>query len=323
MNTKIVFLDRETADIGDIDFTGIESLGQVEYFKNTTEPSQIHERIADATIVITNKVYIDGAAMDAAGQLQAIQVAATGVNNVDLDAAKQRRIKVFNVSGYSAPAVAQHVFAVLLNLVTHVHRYAAAPEKWPESPFFTRLDYPISELMGKTFGIVGYGDIGKSVATIARAFGMNVVAMARDNSSKSDSGDDAIERMAIDKFFASCDVISLHCPLTDENYHMINSETLGAMKPTAILINTGRGDLVNEADLLAALSNGNIGAAALDVISEEPPPTDHPVICANLPNLFITPHSAWSSVESRQRLFDGIVENLKAMQNGEERNRVV
>jgi len=315
MRPKIVFLDRETADIGDIDFSGIEVIGDVAYFKQTA-PGEVGGRISDAHIVLTNKVFIGATEMDAAPGLKVIQVTATGVNNVDLSAAKERGIKVFNVSGYSTPAVAQHVFAMLLNLVTHVNRYGHAPEKWAESPIFTRLDYPVSELMGKTLGIVGYGDIGKSVAAIGRAFGMDIVALGCPG------GVSDVTRLPADKFFARCDVITLHCPLTAENKELINRVTLSQMKPSAILINTGRGGLVNEADLIAALKSGVIAGAGLDVISVEPPGKDHPIITAKLPNLLVTPHTAWSSVESRQRLFDGVVKNLRSLEKGEEINRV-
>jgi glycerate dehydrogenase len=316
MKTKIIFLDRDTTDIGDIDFSGIEALGELTCFGNTSG-SQIAARIAEANIVLTNKVYIGSEAMDAAKHLEVIQVTATGVNNVDLEAAKERGIKVFNVSGYSTPSVAQHVFAMLLNLVTHVNRYGNAPEKWAESPMFTRLDYPVLELAGKTLGIVGYGDIGKSVGSIGSAFGMDVVALGREGNSEGN-----VTRLSKQEFFSQCDVITLHCPLTSENYRMINSQTLTQMKPTSILINTGRGDLVAEGDLIDALQTGQIAAAGLDVISVEPPPKDHPVIAANLPNLLVTPHSAWSSYESRQRLIDGVVENIRGLRAGEEINRV-
>ncbi len=315
MRPKIVFLDRDTSDIGDIDFSGLEAIGDVVYFKQTAT-GEVGARIADAQIVLTNKVFIGASEMGFAPNLKVIQVTATGVNNVDLTAAKERGIKVFNVSGYSTPGVAQHVFAMLLNLVTHVNRYGNSPEKWAESPIFTRLDYPVSELMGKTLGIVGYGDIGRSVAAIGRAFGMEIVALGRPGSA------DGVTRLAANDFFAKCDVITLHCPLTGENKELINQVTLSQMKSSAILINTGRGGLVNEADLVAALKSGAIAAAGLDVISVEPPGKDHPIITANLPNLLITPHTAWSSVESRQRLFDGVVKNLRALENGEEINRV-
>lgn len=307
---KIAFLDRDTTDRDDLDFSALEKFGEITYY-TTTATEQVAARIADVDIIITNKVNIDRSAMEAAApRLKLIQVAATGVNNVDLVAARELGIKVYNVSGYSTPAVAQHVFALLLNLVTNVNRYGSEPEEWTESSIFTRLDYPVFELAGKRMGIVGYGDIGRAVGKIADSFGMEVVALSRQNSPGS-----SIVRLELDEFLASCDVISLHCPLTEDNYQFINSETLGKMKSSAILINTGRGDLIHEADLLEALKKGEIGGAGIDVISVEPPPKDHLMMSSaarELENLIITPHTAWSSVESRQRLVDGIAGNFAA-----------
>lgn len=320
---KIVFLDRSTTDrnapgIDDIDFSRLEALGSVTSH-DITRPEETATRIADAEIVLTNKVVIGAAEMDAAENLQLIQVVATGVNNVDLDAAKDRKLAVCNVSGYSTEAVAQHVFASLLNLESNIHRFAAEPEKWADSPIFTRLDHPIGELAGKTLGIVGLGSIGKAVARIGLAFGMKVIALAREDSSSTGG----MPRLPRDEFFAVADVITLHCPLTPENHHFINAKTLSQMKPSAILINTGRGDLVDEPALVEALKKGTIRAAAVDVLSPEPPSADHPFLTADLDNLFITPHTAWSSREARQRLIDGVVENIEAFRRGEERNRVV
>ncbi|MDA9923029.1 MAG: D-2-hydroxyacid dehydrogenase [Verrucomicrobiales bacterium] len=320
---KIVFLDRSTADRNgpgtrDVDFSALEGLGQV-ISHDITNPEDTATRIADAEIVLTNKVVIGANEMDAAKNLKLIQVVATGVNNVDLDAARERNLAVCNVSGYSTEAVAQHVFASLLNLESNVHRFAAEPEKWAESPIFTRLDYPIGELAGKTLGIVGLGSIGKAVARIGLAFGMKAIALAREGS----KGQGGMPRLPRDEFFAVADVVTLHCPLTPENHHFINAETLGQMKPSAILINTGRGDLVNEPALVEALKNHTIRAAAVDVLTPEPPSADHPFLTAGLDNLFITPHTAWSSLEARQRLIDGVIENIKAFQSGEERNRVL
>lgn len=317
----IVFLDRDTTDANDIDLSALEVLGDVKYY-GITPADETAERIAKAEIVLTNKVVIAAKEMDAAPNLKLIQVTATGVNNVDLEAARERNLAVCNVSGYSTTAVAQHVFACLLNLVTKVNRFAAESEKWPESPIFTRLDYPISELSGKTLGIVGMGSIGNKVAKIGTAFGMKIIAMARPGSASS-PGD--VERLAKEDFFRSADVISLHCPLTEATQYLINAETLAWMKPTAILINTGRGDLVDEAALVEGLREKQIAAAAVDVVSVEPPPLDNPLIAADkeLPNLFITPHTAWSSVEARQRLIDCVVENIRNFLSGGERtNRV-
>jgi len=317
MSDTLVFLDRSTTDRGDLDFTALESLGRLVSYPTST-PAETRERVATADIVLTNKAVLGSAEMDAAPRLKLVQVVATGVNNIDLEAARARGLAVCNVSGYSTEAVAQHVFASLLNLVTNVHRFAAEPQRWAASPIFTRLDYPVSELAGKTLGIVGLGSIGRAVARIGAAFGMRVVAYARGASDS--SGD--IPRLAPEEFFASCDAITLHCPLTPETRHFINAATLAKMKPGAVLVNTGRGDLIHEADLVAALRSGSLRAAAVDVLTPEPPAPDHPFLAAGLDNLFITPHSAWSAVEARQRLLDGIVANIVAFRGGERVNRV-
>ena len=317
MSDTLVFLDRDTTDRGDIDFSGIESLGTLVSFPTSTR-EETQTRLGDADIVLTNKSVIGADEMDSAPKLKLIQVVATGVNNIDLEAARARGLAVCNVSGYSTEAVAQHVFASLLNLMTNVHRFAAEPEKWAQSPIFTRLDYPVTELAGKTLGIVGLGSIGSAVARIGAAFGMKVVALGRSGS----SSEGAIPRLAPDEFFDTADVITLHCPLTPETRHFINATTLAQMKSDAVLINTGRGDLVHEADLVAALRAGQIRGAAVDVITPEPPAADHPFLAAGLDNLFITPHTAWSAREARQRLLDGIVANIRAFRAGERLNRV-
>lgn len=318
MTDQIVFLDRSTTDRDDLDFSELEKLGTL-VSHDITNAGEAAGRMSDANIVLSNKTLIGAAEMDAAPNLKLIQVVATGVNNIDLDAARERNLAVCNVSGYSTEAVAQHVFASLLNLESNVHRFAAEPEKWAESPIFTRLDFPVGELHGKTIGIVGLGSIGKAVARVALAFGMKVVALARENG----QAPGGIPRLPADEFFAVADVVTLHCPLTPGTQHFINRETLAKMKNDAILINTGRGDLVNEPDLVEALENGTIRAAAVDVLTPEPPPADHPFLAAKLDNLFITPHTAWSALEARQRLLDGIVANIKAFRNGERLNRVV
>ncbi len=321
MTDTLVFLDRDTTDRGDIDFSGIESLGKLISYPVSTRAETV-QRISEADIVLTNKAVIGAEEMDAAKNLKLIQVVATGVNNIDLNAAKERNLAVCNVSGYSTEAVAQHVFASLLNLMSNVHRFAAEPEKWAQSPIFTRLDYPVTELAGKTLGIVGLGSIGSAVARIAEAFGMKVIAYGREGS----SNEGPIPRLGHEAFFAAADAITLHCPLTPGTHHFINANTLKLMKPGAVLINTGRGDLVNEAALVHALQSGAIRGAAVDVLTPEPPSADHPflVACAaGLDNLFITPHTAWSAREARQRLLDGIVANIEAFRRGERVNRVV
>lgn len=316
--SRIVFLDRSTLDAGDIDFAALEALGEVTYHA-TTVPAELRGRLAGAEIVLTNKVVIDDGAMAAAPGLRLIQVVATGTNNVDLESARRRGIAVCNVSGYSTPSVAQHTFALLLNLATNVHRLAAEPRRWAESPIFTRLDHPIAELAGRTLGIAGLGEIGRAVARLGEAFGMRVVGLGRPGAPPAADG---WERLPRARFFAECDAISLHCPLTEETRHLVSAQTLGWMKPTAFLINTGRGPLIDEAALLDALKAGRIAGAGLDVLSVEPPAADHPLLDPGLPNLIVTPHTAWASGESRRRLLERVVENLKAFRAGESRNRV-
>ncbi len=320
MSDTLVFLDRSTTDRGDLDFSALESLGKL-VSHATSSREETRQRLGEADIVLTNKAVLGAAEMEAAPRLKLIQVVATGVNNIDLEVARARGLAVCNVGGYSTEAVAQHVFACLLNLFTNVHRFAAEPEKWAQSPIFTRLDYPVLELSGKTLGVVGLGSIGRAVARIGRAFGMRVVGYGREGA----AGEGEIPRLAPEEFFASADAVTLHCPLTPETRHFINAATLAKMKPGAVLINTGRGDLVHESDLVAALRDGTLRAAAVDVLTPEPPTSGHPflaAVAAGLDNLFITPHTAWSAVEARQRLLDGIVANIRAYRAGERLNRV-
>ena len=318
----IIFPDISTMDAGDIDFSPLASIGTFESFP-TTPPALVATRLAVADVAIVNKVVLGAAEMDACPRLRLIQLSATGYNNIDLQAASDRGISVCNVRGYSSDSVAQHTIGLLLNLVTSIHRFANEASRWCESPIFTRLDYPISELAGKTMGIVGSGGIGTRVADIAAALGMGIQFLQRRGSAtRSLPGR---PRVASDEFFASSDVISLHCPLTDENRHMIDATSLARMKRSAILINTGRGDLVDEAALAQALADDQIAAAGLGVLSTEPPAADHPLIrlAQTSPGrLIITPHSAWAAVEARRRLLEGIVGNIRAWQAGQPQNLV-
>lgn len=319
---KLVFLDAATmACRDDIDLRQLERFGAL-VLHPLTGSGETCARLQGATIALTNKVVIGAAEMDAAAEtLRLIVVCATGTNNIDLEAARARGIAVCNVSGYSTASVAQHVFALLLNLVTHCHRYAAERARWPDSPMFTRLDYPVRELEGKLLGIAGLGAIGSRVAAIARAFGMRVQALQREGAAAVAAA--AIPRLPRRRFFESSDVISLHCPLSPQTERMINAESLAWMRPGALLINTGRGGLVDEAALLQALSSGHLGGAGLDVLSAEPPPPDHPLLAAALPNLLITPHSAWSAREARSRLLDDVCANIDAFLSSQSLNRLV
>ena len=316
---KLVFLDAATITRQDLDLSPLGSFGELT-LHDLTSPDQVSERLTGATVAITNKVPITDASLAAHPTVKLVVSAATGVNQIDLEACKSRGVTVCNVAGYSTDSVAQHTFALLLNLVTAVDRYAADSRKdWPASPFFSRLDHPITDLAGKTIGIVGLGTIGRAVARIASSFGMKVVAFSRE-ATPSDSD---IPRLSGADFFKACDVISLHCPLTPQTQHFINRETLGLMKPTALLLNTGRGPLIDEAALAEALRSGRIGGAGLDVLSVEPPPADHVLLANDLPNLLITPHTAWSSVEARQRLLEGIIADIQGFLDGRLVNHIV
>jgi glycerate dehydrogenase len=319
---NLTFLDASTLAASDLDLSALEHLGTLTSFPTTTSAETI-ERCQTAEVVITNKVLLTAETFQACPNIKLVLVAATGVNCVDLDAAKAHGIPVCNVAGYSSSSVAQHTFALLLNLATNVHRYAAEAPLWPQSPIFTRLDHPAFELAGKSLGIAGLGDIGASVANIARSLGMTVHALGRKGSSNSILPD--IPRLGRDSFFSTSDVISLHCPLTPETEHLINTATLDLMKPSALLINTSRGPLVDEPALAKALRENTIAGAGLDVLSAEPPSPENPLLADDLLDsgrLLITPHTAWISREARQRLVDGLVANLQAFLNGTPVNRV-
>ncbi|BCU78494.1 D-2-hydroxyacid dehydrogenase [Luteolibacter sp. LG18] len=316
---KVVFLDASTIDRADLDFTPLRAFGSLTLHQ-VTPPDKVGERIADADIVITNKALVTRDALANATKVRLVVSAATGVNQIDLEACKDRGVTVCNVAGYSTEGVAQHTFALLLNLVTAVDRYSASiAQDWPASPIFTRLDHPVTELAGKTLGIVGFGSIGQAVARIGTAFGMKVVAYARNESAP----DAAVPRVAGDAFFSTCDVISLHCPLTPQTERFINRVSLALMKPDSLLINTGRGPLIDDHALADALRHGEIGGAALDVLSVEPPPKNHPLLATDIPNLLITPHTAWTSQEARQRLLAGVIADIRAFLDGRPIHHIV
>lgn len=310
----ISFLDAST--VGEIDLSPIAHHGELKVFP-TTSPEQLVSRLQQASIAITNKVVIDAESLQQAPDLRLICIAATGTNCVDLVAAKAAGVVVCNVAGYSTASVTQHTFGLLINLATGMNRYASESAQWAQSPIFTRLDYPMLDLAGKTLGVIGLGTIGKSVAKAAQGFGMNVIALARDGAQQGE-----IERLPKDAFFARADAVTLHCPLTDDTEKMINHETLGMMKTSAFLINTGRGQLIDEDDLATALKEGSIAGAGLDVLTVEPPQVDHVLLDPSLPNLVITPHTAWASIESRTKLLEGVAGNIEAFLAGAPENVV-
>jgi glycerate dehydrogenase len=305
-----VFLDTLTMKLEELNTSVLESsLDHWDFFA-TTAPEQTAERIKDADVVISNKVVLDRTLIANAKNLKLICACATGTNNIDLEAAKARHIPVRNVQGYAGASVPQHTLALILALATRWQQYHAAvmDGRWSRSPIFCLLDYPVMELAGKNLGIIGYGDLGRKVAQLGRALGMNILV------AESSSGEKQQARVPLKKLLAESDVISLHCPLSEQTEKLVNKEFLAAMKPGAFLVNTARGGLVDETALAGALTSGHLGGAALDVLSAEPPPHDHPLLAKDIPNLIITPHNAWISRESRQRLLDGVVHNIHEWQ---------
>ena len=313
-----VFLDRDSLDRGDLDFGSLDNVIDDWQFYAQTRPNDLDSRIASSEILISNKVIIDQHAMQSAPQLKLICVAATGTNNVDIGAAQRHNIRVCNVRGYATPSVSQHVFAMLLSLSIHLGKYRRAVMQgaWQQSQHFCLLDYPIEELSGKTLGIIGYGELGQAVANIATAFDMQVlISEHRDKEPRPG-------RVSFEQVLAEADAISLHCPLTTATQGLIGAAEIAQMKPGAILINTARGGIVNEQALADALRDGYLGGAGVDVLSQEPPLTSNPLLAGDIPNLIITPHIAWASRASRQRLLDQISANISAFLAGTPRNIV-
>ena len=315
---KIVLLDAHTANPGDVSWAPLEAIAPCEIYPRTPLAETV-ARCADAEIVITNKAVMNREIISALPKLKYIGVTATGFNIVDVAAAKERGITVTNVPGYSSPAVAQLVFALLLELTNHVghHAQTVSSGRWESCPDFCYWDHPIIELSGRTLGIIGYGDIGSAVARIAIAFGMNVLASKREWKSAPPEG---VTAASIEEIFAQSDAISLHCPLTDATKHLVCDRTLALMKPSAFLINTGRGPLIDESALARALNEGRIAGAGLDVLSMEPPKDGNPLIGAK--NCLITPHIGWASHEARLRLIDLTAANLTAFLAGKPVNVV-
>lgn len=311
-SVRIVVLDGHTLNPGDLDWSPLKALGSCT-IHDRTAPEDVAERAAGAQVLLTNKVVLTGALIQNLPELQYIGVLATGTNVVDLAAAKARNIPVCNVPGYGASSVAQHVFALLLELTqrTGHHAQTVTDGRWSQSPDFCYWDFPLVELSGLTLGVVGYGAIGQATAEIGRAFGMQVLVSSR-------TPRDGF--VSVDELFSRSDVVSLHCPLTPETEGLVNSRRLRAMRPGAFLINTSRGGLVVEADLAEALNDGRIAGAGLDVLSLEPPPSDHPLFQAK--NCLITPHIAWATQASRQRLMNIAVENICAFLGGTPRHVV-
>ena len=315
---KIVALDGYAANPGDLSWDELKALGKCVIYDRTA-PEEVLERAADAEVVLTNKVVITAEMMAALPQLKYIGVMATGYNIVDIDAARERGIIVTNIPSYSTDSVAQMVFAHILNIAQQVQHHSEAVHqgRWTASKDFCFWDTPLIELRGKKLGIVGLGNTGYTTARIAIGFGMEVYAYTSKSSFQLPP---EIKKMELDQLFSECDIISLHCLLTDKTRELVNAARLKLMKPTAILINTGRGQLVNEQDLADALNNGQIYAAGLDVLSQEPPKADNPLLTAR--NCYITPHIAWASAAARERLMGILLDNLKGYMEGKVINNV-
>lgn len=315
---KIIVLDGYGLNPGDLSWEPLAKLGNLTVY-DRTRPEETVERARDAEIVLTNKVVLDRKILSELPKLKYIGVLATGYNVVDISAARERGITVTNIPAYSTMSVAQKVFALLLAVTDRVEHYAAEVKdgRWSNNPDFCFWDTPLIELSGKTFGIIGLGNIGMAVCRIALAFGMNVVAMT---SKRIEELPDGVRKADLKELLEKSDVISLHCPLTPSTERIINKESLRLMKPTAILINTGRGPLIDEEAVAEALRENNLRAFCGDVLSKEPPKADNPLLHA--PNTFITPHIAWATEEARRRLMDIAVKNLKSYLSGNPENVV-
>ena len=315
---KIVILDGYTANPGDLSWEGLEAIGDVTVYERT-KPEETVQRAAGAEIVLTNKVIIGKAEIEQLPQLKYVGVLATGYNVVDIETAHQRGITVTNVPAYSTESVAQMVFAHLLTVTNRTEHYAIQNRngRWTENPDFSYADTPLHELAGKTFGIVGLGNIGMRVAQIALAFGMQVKALTSKSQSQLPAG---IQKVDKDELLQTSDVLSMHCPLTPDTKYFINGETLRQMKRSAILINTGRGPLVDDQAVADALEQGTISAYCADVLTQEPPQPSQPLLRHE--NAYITPHIAWASYEARIRLIEIATQNVRKFVDGYPQNVV-
>ena len=313
---KIVILDGICVNPGDLSWEDMSKLGELTIYERTA-PQQVVERCVGAEAVITNKVMITDEVMAALPQLKYVGILATGYNVVDIDAAHRRGITVTNIPAYSTDSVAQMTFAHILNITNRVEHYAMEVRegKWSAHRDFCYWNTPLPELAGKTLGIVGLGNTGMRVACIAHAFGMDVFAMTSTNAADLPEG---IQKTTLQGLLATSDILSLHCPLNDETFHLINAQTIAMMKRGAILINTGRGPLVDEEAVAKALDEGQLMAYGADVMAQEPPQKNHPLF--SHPHAFLTPHIAWATREARERLMVIAANNLKAFAEGEKLN---
>lgn len=325
---KAVFPDFDSLGPADLDISALHAtLPGIELFASST-PREARDRIAGSEILIVNKVRLDRELLTANPALRLVCLAATGSDNIDLQAARELGITVCNIRDYCTASVVQHAFGMLLGLTLRLDEYRRllAEGAWQHSPHFCLLDYPARELAGLNFGIVGYGQLGRAIARAAQGFGMRVLvskSLRPDAAPDGAPGDSPPPvRMDLPTLLASSDVLSLHCPLTPATRHLINAQSLRLMRSDAVLINTARGALVDEAALIEALRTRRLGAAAIDVLPEEPPASGNLLLEARLPNLLVTPHIAWAAREARQRALDEVVANVRAFLAGEARNKL-
>jgi len=317
-----IVLDRASLDNGDLDFSQLLASLSHWTLNDGSKQDNTLALLANAEVVVTNKILLDEKLLDQCPDLKLICLTATGTNNVDLEAAKKNNIAVTNVTGYATTSVVEHVFALILSLTRRLPEQTAAVKRgdWSRNEHFCLLDYPPQSLDGSTIGIVGYGELGKAVANMAEQFGLQVLVAESLNP---DHQGDQVARTSLRQLFSKSDIISLHCPLTADTENLISQQSLSLMKPSAILINTARGGLVDEQALLNALQQAKIYAAGLDVLRSEPPEGAHPLLEFEHPRLLITPHIAWASQQARQCLINEVAENIIAFQKGERRNRVI
>jgi glycerate dehydrogenase len=318
---KAVFLDFATVGPSDLDTSSLTNILPDIEIRKVTAVDEVVERIADADIVLTNKVRLSREVLQYADRLKLIGLTATGTDNVDLDFASAQGIAVCNIRAYCTDSVVEHVFAVLLKISHSIDQYEASVRagNWEKSEEFCLLDHPLRELSAMTLGIVGYGELGRGVARMAKNFGMRILVAS---SYAPDSNGEAA-RVSFDELLRQCDVISLHCPLTASTRNMFGAAQFAAMKSNAILINTARGGLIDSEALATALANGDIYAAAIDVLPQEPPVDGDPLLEYRGNNLVLTPHIAWATREARQRAIDELARNVAAFLAGEVRNRII
>jgi len=317
-NRRAVFLDFSPLDQGDLDLTPLQSAFDELISHAQTSETQLIERLQGAEVAIVNKIALDDTVFAACPDLKLILVAATGVNNIDLSAARQRGIVVSNCQGYGTATVAQHTLMLLLALATRLPDYqgAVARGRWQESGQFCLLDFPIVELAGKTLGVLGHGELGSAVARLAEALGMQVLT------GNLPGRPPRADRLELDALLPQVDALTLHCPLTEQTRNLIGARELQLMKPSAFVINTARGGLIDEQALADTLRSGHLGGAATDVLISEPPSNDNPLLAADVPRLIVTPHSAWGSREARQRIVGQMVENAEAFFAGTPKRQV-